>query len=54
MNTKQIILNKLKNARKQELSKKVDLTLIDDLDRAYTDFLLSYNDALYSNFRFSN
>ena len=49
MNTKQIILNRLKNARKESLSKKVDLTLIDDLDRAYTDFLLSYNDALYSN-----
>jgi hypothetical protein len=32
MNTKQIILNKLKNARKQELSKKVDLGLIDEFD----------------------
>ena len=32
MNTKQIILNKLKNARKQELSKKVDLSLVDDID----------------------
>ena len=49
MNTKQIILNKLKNARKESLSKKVDLSLVDDLDRAYTDFLLSYNDALFSN-----
>ena len=35
MNTKQIILNKLKNARKQELSKKVDLGLIDNF--AYDD-----------------
>ena len=32
MNTKQIILNKLKNARKQELSKKVDLGLIDEFN----------------------
>jgi hypothetical protein len=32
MNTKQIILNKLKNARKQELSKKVDLSLVDDIN----------------------
>lgn len=30
MNTKQIILNKLKNARKESLSKKVDLGLIDE------------------------
>ena len=32
MNTKQIILNKLKNARKESLSKKVDLGLIDEFD----------------------
>ena len=30
MNTKQLILNKLKNARKESLSKKVDLGLIDN------------------------
>jgi len=30
MNTKQLILNKLKNARKESLSKKVDLGLIDE------------------------
>ena len=49
MNTKQKVFNLLKENKKRQLSKKVDLTLIDDLDRAYTDFLLSYNDALYSN-----
>lgn len=32
MNTKQLILNKLKNARKESLSKKVDLGLIDEFD----------------------
>tara|TARA_R110002012_G_C11590026_1_gene606160 strand:+ start:511 stop:945 length:435 start_codon:yes stop_codon:yes gene_type:complete len=30
MNTKQLILNKLKNARKESLSKKVELSLLDD------------------------
>jgi len=35
MNTKQLILNKLKNARKESLSKKVDLGLIDNF--AYDD-----------------
>tara|TARA_B110000483_G_scaffold228653_1_gene291710 strand:- start:46 stop:468 length:423 start_codon:yes stop_codon:yes gene_type:complete len=37
MNTKQIILNKLKNARKQELSKKVDLGLIDEFNYDYNN-----------------
>jgi len=32
MNTKQLILNKLKNARKESLSKKVDLALVDDIN----------------------
>lgn len=32
MNTKQLILNKLKNARKETLSKKVDLSLVDDIN----------------------
>jgi len=32
MNTKQLILNKLKNARKESLSKKVDLSLVDDIN----------------------
>ena len=35
MNTKQLILNKLKNVRKESLSKKVDLGLIDNF--AYND-----------------
>jgi TATA-binding protein-associated factor Taf7 len=38
MNTKQIILNKLKNARKQELSKKVDLSLVDDIENEVDRF----------------
>jgi len=32
MNTKQLILNKLKNARKETLSKKVELSILSDLD----------------------
>ena len=47
MNTKQIILNKLKNARKQELSKKVDLSLVDDIDSSEDYFMQSYDEASY-------
>ena len=47
MNTKQIILNKLKNARKQELSKKVDLSLVSDIDNEFDWLEQSYSDASY-------
>lgn len=47
MNTKQIILNKLKNARKESLSKKVDLSLVDDLDREFDWLETTYSDASY-------
>ena len=36
MNTKQLILNKLKNARKESLSKKVDLSILDEF--AYGEY----------------
>ena len=48
MNTKQIILNKLKNARKQELSKKVDLSLVDDIDNDFNYLEQSYSEATYA------
>ena len=47
MNTKQIILNKLKNARKQELSKKVDLSLVSDIDNEFNFLELSYLEASF-------
>ena len=47
MNTKQIILNKLKNARKQELSKKVDLSLVDDIEQEVDRFEAAESDASY-------
>tara|TARA_B110000259_G_scaffold90507_1_gene105096 strand:+ start:8546 stop:9004 length:459 start_codon:yes stop_codon:yes gene_type:complete len=47
MNTKQIILNKLKNARKQELSKKVDLSLVSDIDNEFDWLEQSYSEASY-------
>jgi len=47
MNTKQLILNKLKNARKQELSKKVNLSLVDDIDSSEDYFMQSYDEAQY-------
>ena len=49
MNTKQIILNKLKNARKQELSKKVDLSLVSDIDNEFNFLEQSYSDAIYGS-----
>lgn len=47
MNTKQLILNKLKNARKESLSKKVDLSLVDDIDSSEDYFMQSYDEAQY-------
>lgn len=47
MNTKQLILNKLKNARKETLSKKVDLSLVDDIDSMYNWLEQSYSEASY-------
>jgi len=47
MNTKQLILNKLKNARKESLSKKVDLSLVDDIDSSEDYFMQSYDEASY-------
>jgi DNA repair exonuclease SbcCD ATPase subunit len=47
MNTKQIILNKLKNARKESLSKKIDLSLVSDIDNEFDWLEQSYSDASY-------
>ncbi len=47
MNTKQLILNKLKNARKESLSKKVDLSLVDDIDSSEDYFMQSFEAAQY-------
>ncbi len=57
MNTKQIILNKLKNARKQELSKKVDLSLYDGLQYDFNSLQdevsrLSYSTEEYFDEKF--
>ena len=46
MNTKQLILNKLKNARKESL-KKVDLSLVDDIDNEFDWLEQSYSEASY-------
>jgi len=48
MNTKQLILNKLKNARKETLSKKVDLSLVDDIDNEFNYLEESYSEATYA------
>lgn len=47
MNTKQKVFNLLKENKKRELSKKVDLSLIDDLDREFDWLETTYSDASY-------
>ena len=47
MNTKQLILNKLKKARKETISKKVDISLVDDIDSSEDYFMQSYDEASY-------
>lgn len=46
MNTKQLILNKLKNARKEILSKKVDLALVDDFESIFNNIDLQTNSLI--------
>ena len=46
MNTKQLILDKLKNARKESLSKKVDLGLIDEFNYDFS-YLEDQSGLLY-------
>jgi len=47
MNTKQLILNKLKNARKESLSKKVNLSIVDEIDNEFDWLETTYSDASY-------
>ena len=47
MNTKQIILNKLKNARKQELSKKINLSVIQNIITEFEPFEEAESDTSY-------
>jgi len=45
---KQVVLNKLKNSRKDSLSKKVDLSLVDDIDNEFNYLEESYSEATYA------
>lgn len=47
MNIKKTVFNRL-NHKKQELSKKVDLSLVDDIDGMYDWLEDSYSNALYA------
>jgi len=47
MNTKQLILNKLKNARKKSLSKKVNLSVIQNIITEFEPFEDAEHDASY-------
>ena len=47
MNTKQIILNKLKNARKQELSKKINLSVIQNIITEFEPFEEAESETSY-------
>jgi len=47
MNTKQKVFNLLKENKKRELSKKVDLSLVDDIDSSEDYFMQSYDEASY-------
>ena len=44
----QVVLNKLKNSRKDSLSKKVDLSLVDDIDNEFNYLEESYSEATYA------
>lgn len=43
----QVILDKLKKGRQENLSKKVDLSLVDDIDSSEDYFMQSYEEAQY-------
>ena len=47
MNTKQKVFDLLKENKKRELSKKVDLSLVDDIDSSEDYFMQSYDEASY-------